>query len=122
MKKLFQHHARFRPSRDHQQASLYDRNMRGFGNLDPHVARSHGAPPAISPFLASNGNEAKIAHRGAVGAGISVDDNDPFATPRRGKRVGKAANAGAHDSYLKVFEGGCVRQLRGADCGVGWLV
>ncbi len=36
-------------------------------DLGPHVARAHRAPPAIARLLAGDGDEAEIAHRGAVG-------------------------------------------------------
>ncbi len=95
-------HDRFRVAQGDDQAALFHRDP-GLGrDSGPDVARSPGQGPALAALLARNGDEAEIADRRAVGAGIAVDDHDALARLGRGEGVGEADNSRADDGQVKT--------------------
>ena len=60
-----------------------------------------GPAPAIAALLTGHGYEAEIAHRGAVGLRVAIDDDHALAATRGRQGMRQPANAGADDRDVK---------------------
>ena len=99
-----QHGERLGPPGGDKQAALHDLDSRLRGDLRPHVARAHRAAPAIARLLTGDGDEAEVADRGAVGLRVAVDHHHFLAAPRRGERMGEAADSGPDDGEIVTHD------------------
>ena len=72
------------------------------GDLRPDIAAAHRATPAVAGLLAGDGNEAEVAHRGAVGLGVAIDHHDFQSASGGGQRMRQADNAGADHRKIKT--------------------
>jgi hypothetical protein len=80
-----------KPGGEHH-AALDDRDTGLIDGLRPDIARPPRHRPAIAGALAGDGDgdEAKIADRGAIGLRIAVDDDNSLAAFRRRIGMGEA--------------------------------
>ncbi len=79
------------------QALLFDLDP-GLGrDRSPDIACSLGQTPAVAALLAGDGDEAEVADRGAIGAGVAVEHHHPLARHGRRQSMGQADDPRADD-------------------------
>ncbi len=109
----FEHVCRLATAGGDHQPAVDDLDAGRAGDLGPYVARAHGPVPAFPTLLPGHRDEAEIAHGGAVGLSVAIDDHDLLAAPRRRKRMGEPANAGANYGQIETAHLGHARCLMG---------
>jgi hypothetical protein len=111
--KCIEHGCGFGAPRGEPQALLYHWDA-GLGHhLLPHVARAARAVPHRVAILTGDRDEPEVAHRGAAGAHVALDDDYLELAPRSSQGAGQTDDAGADHCEIKLSRGSDHRVMIG---------